>query len=152
MKFQHAELVGKREKMKRLEARITQEESTRKNQLQTAKEALRCRREKVSRRQANELSMSISAESYDESSSMRLIHQVKDLLNDNVENLDFFVKIQRLLDKKCEEVEHEVSMIKNESTTLKRRIAGYDNYLDKDHGIAMSRQMQTNMTEQVPEQ
>ena len=138
--------------MNRLEARIAQEESTRKNQLQTAKEALRCRREKVSRRQANEISVSLPADTGDEYASARLVQKIEEILDDNAENLDFFVNIQRLLDKKCEDVEHEVSIIKNESGNLKRRIAGYENYLCKDHGIVMSMQMQTNMTEQVSQQ
>ena len=143
---------------------MTHEESNRSNQLYVAKEALRIRRDKVSRRQATDMDM-IDGEGAvtvtvtvtvtgggtgggtaagdnemdsdspgPDSGSERIIEQFKQVLNDNAENVDFFGKIQRLLGKKCDIAEHEVSLMKNESDGLKRRIRGYENYLNKDHG------------------
>ena len=142
--------MGKREKKNNLEANIKHEESNRKNQLHVAKEALRIRRDKVSRRQATDISFvagsaagSAAGSDADAdqdsdspgSASERIVEQFKGVLNDNADNfLDFFCKIQRLIGKKCDDAEHEVSIVKNESDVLKRRIAGYQNYLAKDHG------------------
>lgn len=142
---------------------MTQDESTRSNQLYIAKEALRIRRDKVARRQATDISDGVvaiadsgsgsgrseggagdndtdmdmdsdSPGSGSGSDSERIMEQFKRVLNDNAEDLDFFSKIQRLLGKKCDIAEHEVSLMKNESDVIKRRIRGYENYLGKDHG------------------
>jgi len=124
------ELVGKREKMIKLKSRMEEEETSRNAHLRTAKEALRLRREKVAIRQANESSLS-------DMESPSSAEKVSKMLADNGDSIEFFMKIQRLMEKKSAEVEEEVSAIRLESDNVERRIAGYEHYMEKDESMAM---------------
>ena len=87
-KFQHMELVGKREKMNKLKSCIQEEVLEYSKHLRTAKEALHIRREKVAVRQANHASVA-SNESSNVEKMNKLLAE-----NGNGDSMDFFLKIQ----------------------------------------------------------
>ena len=128
-KFQHMELVGKREKMNKLKSCIQEEVLEYSKHLRTAKEALHIRREKVAVRQANHASVA-SNESSNVEKMNKLLAE-----NGNGDSMDFFLKIQRLVEKKTAEVEDETNVLRVETEAANKRVAGYEQYMQKDDGM-----------------
>ena len=151
------ELVGKREKMNTLKSKMQEEEIQYSKHLRTAKEALRIRREKVSARQAIHVSASpvgyettstsaspVESETTSTSSSMStsasadVVEKMKQMLaeNSNSRNstgsMDFFLKIQRMVEKKTAELEDETNLLSAEIEAAQRRVNGYENYIQRD--------------------
>lgn len=127
MRFQHAELVDKREKLSQLKTRINKEESTRAEYLRLARNGLRNRREKISAK----------------NSKVQRNHRCDDNKNNNdetVEKMRNFLdgsegiaplsKLHRLIEKKANDVVAELSILQVDSESLTRRIAGYTGALD----------------------
>lgn len=135
MKFQHAELVAKRDKMNSLKNKMAKDDANRNNQLRAAKEAVRVRREKIAKRQTY-INPSDSMSTAEDLRDFRK-QEVKAILeeNDNNDDLEFFFKIQRLLQQKCEDETSDLQAFQQEATMMQRRIEGYENYAEKQ-GIA----------------
>ena len=116
MRFQHAELVDKKEKLSQLKNRIDDEESSRVGYLQLARDALRSRRErKFLRNSKAQLSHKCNSDSVEKMKKMLL----------GSENIALFTKIHRLVEKKSDDQEDEVSILQIDSNSLKRRIHQY---------------------------
>ncbi len=133
------ELVGKREKMNALKSKMQEEEIQYSKHLRTAKEALRIRREKVSARQANHVSASVASDSTSTSASMSTsasdAEKMKQMLAENSNsrnNVDFFLKIQRMVEQKTDELEDKTNLLSAEIEAVKRRVNGYENYIQRD--------------------
>ncbi len=125
-KFQHIELVGKRERMNKLKTRIQEEEIEYSKHLRIAKEALHIRREKVAARQANHATVS--------NDEIPNVEKIRKLVteNGNGNSIDFFLKMQRLVQKKTAEVVDETNALRVETETAKMIISGYEIYMQKD--------------------
>lgn len=100
-----------------------QEESNRVAHLRAAKEAVCVRRQKVAQRQAQQVSMLLS-------SNTSATEQLRLTLKEYGENIDFLFKIQRLLEKKCSELDQEHATVQYDNHILRKRIAGYKAYLE----------------------
>lgn len=131
VKFHHAELVGKREKMNKLKTEILQQESMRDNHLRAAKEAVRVRRQKVAHRQAQHTNNSLVNTSTTNGVASSLEDQMNHILQQHGDSIEFFMtKIQRLLEKKCSEYDEECTALNYDNILLRKRIVGYEAYLD----------------------
>lgn len=141
-KFQHMELIGKREKMNKLRSSMKDEDKQYSKHRRDAKEALIIRREKVALRQANHHSnnfngSSDSSSDHSPDSKSSSVDKMNALLaeQENVSNLDFFVKIARLIEKKSAEAVDEANALRVQTETASRRVSGYERYMQKDDGM-----------------
>ena len=124
VKFSHAELIGKHEKVNKLKTEMLHEESIRNEHLRAAKEAILVRRQRVSQRQAEQDSLCFNNNS-------SVLEHMKHMLQDFGEDLDFFVKIERLFDKKCSDLDQERVFVAHENRLLRKRIGGYEAYIGR---------------------
>lgn len=140
VKFQHAELVAKRDKMNSLKNKMAKDDANRNNQLRAAKEAVRVRREKIAKRQTY-VDPADSMNAAEDLSDLRM-QEVKAFLeeNDNSNDLEFLFKIQRLLQQKCEDETSDLQAFQQEATMMQRRIKGYENYTEKQGITAIDMQ------------
>jgi len=135
VKFHHAELIGKREKMDKFKTEMLRDESIRGVHHRAAKEAVCLRRQKVTQSQAQQVSMLLS-------SNTSAMEQLNQILKEHGSHADFFIKIQRLMKKKCSELDQEHVALEYNSHTLRKRIAGYKSYL----GTIMTEDRQAMMS------
>ena len=145
-KFQHMELIGKREKMNQLKSSMEKDEAERNTHLRTAKEAVRVRREKFAARRAHEpwfSSSSISpyghlntstskSTSTSESSKHSSMEKMNILLSENGDSMEFFIKFHKLIEKKSAEAEDEAKAFQLQCRAIQKRIVGYQRYMQKD--------------------
>lgn len=141
-KFQHMELIGKREKINKLRSSMKDEDKQYSKHRRDAKEALIIRRDKVALRQANHHSnnfngSSDSSSDHSPDSKSSSVDRMNVLLaeQENVSNLDFFVKIARLIEKKSAEAVDEANALRVQTETASRRVSGYERYMQKDDGM-----------------
>ena len=127
-KFQHSELVSKREKLDQLLASMKEEEQNRSGYLRLAREAVRKRREKVALQESNKDS-DIRKESDD-------IEIIKKCLISSGEDLLLYSKLQRLIEKNASDIENEIDEYDRKSKVIMKRIQGY-NQLIKGEGNIM---------------
>lgn len=107
---------------------VSREESNRDVHLRAAKEAVCVRRQKVSQRQAQQVSIQLLSGKNNASTATE--EQLKHTLKEYGGTIDFFFKIQRLMGKKCSELEQEHSTVQYDNHLLRKRIAGYQAYLE----------------------
>lgn len=121
--------------MNSLKNKMAKDDANRNNQLRAAKEAVRVRREKIAKRQTY-IDPTNSMGSPEDVSHLRQ-QEIKAILeeNDNNDDLEFFFKIQRLLQQKCEDETTDLQAFQQEAIMMQRRIKGYENYTEKQ-GIA----------------
>ena len=112
--------------MNKLKTLIQEEEIEYSKHLRIAKEALHIRREKVAARQANHATVS--------NDEIPNVEKIRKLVteNGNGNSRDFFLKMQRLVQKKTAEVVDETNALRVETETAKMIISGYEIYMQKD--------------------
>lgn len=123
-KFQHAELVGKREKMNQIKDRYDKEHKVRTSTLRSKKEDLRIACENLAHRQSRATPNSIAPQDVDTND----IHKV---LSDHMNDVEFFLHLKRLIRNKVDEEKNETDAVIREIETLQRQQAGYEAYLSK---------------------
>eukprot|EP00586_Coscinodiscus_wailesii_P021006 CAMPEP_0172496176 /NCGR_PEP_ID=MMETSP1066-20121228/82865_1 /TAXON_ID=671091 /ORGANISM="Coscinodiscus wailesii, Strain CCMP2513" /LENGTH=234 /DNA_ID=CAMNT_0013268335 /DNA_START=65 /DNA_END=769 /DNA_ORIENTATION=+ len=130
-KFQHAELVGKREKLSRLEAKIADDTKVQATSLRSAREAVRKRRDATAIMNDADFEKDIDLELCPEKSD-----NIKRFFAE-IDNDDLLAKWPRLIEEKASMVAMEAADVQRENNGLKRRISGYKRYVDSSASFVM---------------
>jgi hypothetical protein len=123
-KFQHAELVGKREKMNQIKDRYDRDNKVRASTMRSAKEALRIARDNLAHRQSRATPNSIAPQDVD----ANLIHKV---ISDHRNDVEFFSNLKRLIRNKVDEEKNHTDAAIRDIETLQLHQAGYEAYISK---------------------
>ncbi|KAL7462655.1 hypothetical protein ACHAXS_003033, partial [Conticribra weissflogii] len=120
-KFQHSELIGKKDKHSRIDSKRKQEAATRNISLSASREALHKRRELSSKNGAAK-------------SLFRLpVEEKKRKLEAMIEtdgDCEFLLKIPELIKKKSEELAEDAKGVEEVCAALRRRIVGFEKNLE----------------------
>lgn len=116
-KFQHSELMGKKEKLSRIDSKRKQEAATRNISVSASRESLRRRRELSSRNGASKYVVRISV-----AEKKRKLEAM--LQTDG--GHEFFVKLPDLIKMRTEELAEDANGVEEVCAALRRRIAGYE--------------------------
>ena len=128
-KFQHSELVGKKDKLSRLDSKRKQEAATRNVSMSASREALRKRRELSMKNEAVKSLANIPIEEK---------KRKLDALAETDGGEELFSVLPELIKKRTDEVMEDTSGLEHVCAALRRRIAGYQKSLD------LSMHMDTN--------
>mmetsp|Transcript_4617 Transcript_4617/g.9614 ORF Transcript_4617/g.9614 Transcript_4617/m.9614 type:complete len:214 (-) Transcript_4617:57-698(-) len=119
-KFQHSELMGKKDKLSRIDSKRTQEATTRNVSVSASRESLRRRRELSSRNGGSKYIVRISMEE-----KKRKLEAMLETDGGH----EFFIKLPDLIKMRTEELAEDANGVEEVCVALRRRIVGYEKSL-----------------------
>jgi len=117
-KFQHSEVIGKRDKLSKLESKIIEESKVRASSLKASRDALRKRRDKNILLLSNR---SINNPTEDNKNNANDVQHAAKLFEDT----DLLQKLPRLVQEKSDLIDTETEEACQANESLQKRIAGY---------------------------
>jgi len=118
VKFQHSELIGKRNKLSTMESKLTEESKIRASSLKAARDALRKRRDKNILLLSNRSIINPAEDDKDNSIDAQ---QVASMFEDN----NLLQKLPRLVQEKAAYIDAETEEARQTNESLQKRIGGY---------------------------
>ena len=125
-KFQHLELLGKRQKMLQLQESMKENEATMSSRVLVAKDSVRSATDKIT---TNE-SQCMPTRTKKRGTGRNNVEELKVLLNDDASKEIVFDKLSTLIEKKTLEITQETNNRTRDCEAIQRRIDGYTNYIE----------------------
>uniref|UniRef100_A0A6U4ADJ3 Uncharacterized protein n=1 Tax=Ditylum brightwellii TaxID=49249 RepID=A0A6U4ADJ3_9STRA len=132
--FQHAELVGKREKVSRLQSKMKCEAQSQAAAIRAAQDSVRKRRERMSisnqrdqqrRLKKRRITANDSDKPIDNGANGLEMEKMQKLLQNEMDDEDIMEKWPRLVERRALDLLEETEDVRRMSECLRRRIAGY---------------------------